>query len=129
VQAEVQQALSLYGRPVARVMLAAVFLYSGQDKLRHWQAGVAEVSNMGLPLPSVFAAATIVTQLLGGLSLAVDFWAPAGAVLLAFFTVAVTVLGHPFWRLQGNAPQQALTTSLEHVAIVGGLLLVVVHAL
>ena len=127
--AEVQQALSLYGWPVARVMLAVVFLYSGQDKLRHWRAGVAEVSNMGLPLPSVFAAATILTQLLGGASLAMDFWAPAGAVLLAFFTVAATVLGHPFWRLQGNAAQQALTTSLEHVAIVGGLLLVIVRAL
>jgi putative oxidoreductase len=109
-------------------MLAAVFLYSGQDKLRHWHASVAEVGEMGLPLPAAFAAATILTQLLGGVALAVGFAAPVAAALLALFTVVATVLGHRFWLLHGNAARQELTTSLEHVAIVGGLLLVVVRA-
>jgi uncharacterized membrane protein YphA (DoxX/SURF4 family) len=126
---KLQQALSLYGVPVARVMLAAVFLYSGQDKLRHWQASVAEVAQMGLPFPVAFAAATILTQLLGGLAVAVGVAAPVGAALLAAFTVAATVLGHRFWLLHGEAAREALTTSLEHVAIVGGLLLVVVRAI
>jgi uncharacterized membrane protein YphA (DoxX/SURF4 family) len=128
VYSEFQQALSLYGWPLARVMLAAVFLYSGQDKLRHWRASVAEVGNMGLPLPAVFAAATILTQLLGGASLALGLGAAAGAALLALFTIAATVLGHRFWLLHGAAAQQELTTSLEHVAIVGGLLSIVVRA-
>jgi uncharacterized membrane protein YphA (DoxX/SURF4 family) len=128
VQPELQQAFSLYGLPVARVMLAAVFLYSGQDKLRHWQASVAEVGTLGLPLPAAFAAATILTQLLGGLSLAAGLEVPWGAAILAFFTIAATVLGHRFWLLHGSAAKQAFTTSLEHVAIVGGLLSVAIRA-
>jgi putative oxidoreductase len=128
VYSQFQQALSLYGLPVARVMLAVVFLYSGQDKLRHWRESVAEVETMRLPLPAVFAAATILTQLLGGAALALGLGAAVGAALLALFTIAATVLGHRFWLLHGNAARQEFTTSLEHVAIVGGLLSIVVRA-
>jgi transmembrane protein len=46
-----------------------------------------------------------------------------GALLLAGFTAAATVIGHRFWLRRGAELRHELTTSLEHVAIVGGLLL------
>jgi len=112
---------------VARLLIAAVFLYSGQDKLRHWRASLEEVSALRLPFPALFAAATIATQLAGGLSVAADLFAPFGAGLLALFTVAATLLGHRFWLLHGREAQRELTTALEHLAIVGGLLLIVLR--
>jgi uncharacterized membrane protein YphA (DoxX/SURF4 family) len=115
-----------YGALLARACLAAVFLYSGQDKLRRWQAGVKEVADLGLLYPRFFAAATIATQLLGGLSVLTGIAVAWGAALLALFTLAATALGHPFWRLQGDRARQEFTTSLEHLAIVGGLLLLIV---
>jgi uncharacterized membrane protein YphA (DoxX/SURF4 family) len=121
--------VSSYGVLAARVMLAVVFLYSGQDKLRHWGASIDEVAKMGLPVPAAFAAATILTQLLGGLSVATGIGAPVGAALLAFFTIVATLLGHRFWLLRGEVARHELTTSLEHLAIVGGLLLVIAPAL
>jgi uncharacterized membrane protein YphA (DoxX/SURF4 family) len=45
------------------------------------------------------------------------------------FTAAATVLGHRFWLLKGKAAQQELTTSLEHLAIIGGLILLVAVSL
>jgi len=113
----------------ARVLLAAVFLYSGQDKLRHWRTSVAEAVELGLPYPVLFAAATIAAQLVGGLSVALDIYPAIGAALLAGFTIAATLLGHRFWLLHGARARQEFTTSLEHVAIVGGLLLVVANGL
>jgi uncharacterized membrane protein YphA (DoxX/SURF4 family) len=113
----------------ARVLLAAVFLYSGQDKLRHWRTSVAEVVELSLPYPVLFAAATIAAQLVGGLSVALDIYPAIGAGLLAGFTIAATLLGHRFWLLHGARARQEFTTSLEHVAIVGGLLLVVANGL
>ncbi len=118
-----------YGVPIARALLAAVFLYSGQDKLRHWQAGVAEVADLGLPWPRLCAAATIAVQLVGGLLVLSGIGAAFGAAMLAFFTVVATLLGHRFWLLHGDQAKKEFTTSLEHVAIVGGLLLVIVYAL
>jgi uncharacterized membrane protein YphA (DoxX/SURF4 family) len=115
-----------YELPVARLCLAAVFLYSGIDKLGHWRSSIEEVEGDGLPLPAAFAAATVFTQLVGGVLVATSFFAWLGALLLAAFTVAATVLGHRFWLRRGAEYRHELTTSLEHLAIVGGLLLLCV---
>ena len=68
-------------------------------------------------------AATIFTQLVGGFLVATGFFAWLGALLLAGFTVPATLLGHRFWLRHRSEFRHELTTSLEHVAIVGGLLL------
>jgi uncharacterized membrane protein YphA (DoxX/SURF4 family) len=112
-----------YGFLIARVCLAAVFLYSGVDKLWHWRSSIEEVRSDGLPWPAAFASATVFTQLVGGCLVATGFFAWLGALLLAGFTVAATLVGHRFWLRRGSEFAHELTTSLEHVAIVGGLLL------
>jgi putative oxidoreductase len=111
---------------LARVFLSAVFLYSGQDKLRNWQAGLKEVADLGLPWPRLFAAAIIAIQLIGGFAVLSGVGATWGAAVLAFFTLAATVAGHRFWLLRGGRAKQEFTTSLEHLAIVGGLLLLII---
>jgi len=112
-----------YGFLIARLCLAAVFLYSGVDKLWHWRSSIEEVKSDGLPWPAAFAGATIFTQLVGGCLVATGLLAWLGALLLAGFTAAATVIGHRFWLRRGAELRHELTTSLEHVAIVGGLLL------
>jgi uncharacterized membrane protein YphA (DoxX/SURF4 family) len=112
-----------YGFLIARLCLAAVFLYSGVDKLWHWRSSIAEVRSDGLPWPAAFAGATVFTQLVGGFLVATGFFAWLGALLLAGFTAAATLLGHRFWLRRGTEFRHELTTSLEHVAIVGGLVL------
>ena len=115
-----------YGFLIARLCLAAVFLYSGADKLWHWRSSIEEVKGDGLPWPAAFAGATVFTQLVGGFLAAAGFFAWLGALLLAGFTVAATLVGHRFWLRRGSEFAHELTTSLEHVAIVGGLLLLAV---
>ena len=118
-----------YGIPLARAFMAAVFLYSGQDKLRHWREGVEEIAGLGLPMPRLSAAATIAVQIVAGLSVLLGIGTAVGAAFLALFTAAATILGHRFWLLRGKQAQQELTTSLEHLAIIGGLLLLIVCTL
>jgi uncharacterized membrane protein YphA (DoxX/SURF4 family) len=112
-----------YAVPIARLCLAAVFLYSAVDKLWHWRSSIEEVRSDGLPWPATFAGATVFTQLVGGCLVAIGFFAWLGALLLAAFTIAATLLGHRFWLRRGAKFRHELTTSLEHVAIVGGLFL------
>src|SRR6516165_10117291 len=112
-----------YTLPIARL---CVFLYGGVDKLWHWRSSIEEVRSDGLPWPAAFAGATVFTQLVGGFLVATGFFAWLGALLLAGFTVAATLLGHRFWLRHGSEFRHELTTSLEHVAIVGGLLLLLV---
>ena len=101
-----------YAFPIARLYLATVFLYSGVDKLWHWRSSIEEVRSDGLPCRRFSPVPPSLPE-----------FAWLGALLLAGFTVAATLLGHRFWLRHGNEFRHELTTSLEHVAIVGGLLL------
>jgi putative oxidoreductase len=124
--------LATAGAYAARVCMAAVFLYSGQDKVRHWNKAVGEVRELHLPgPPALMAASTIVAQLIGGVLLltGVALATATGAALLAAFTAAATLIGHRYWLLTGDPAKAAFTTFLEHLAITGGLLLVIVEAL
>jgi uncharacterized membrane protein YphA (DoxX/SURF4 family) len=112
-----------YGLIAARLLLAIVFLYSGVEKIVYFEAGLEEVRGFGLPWPRLCVVLTIVTQLTGGVLVATGYLAWLGAVLLAGFTFAATLLGHRFWLFHGERFRHELTTTLEHVAIIGGLLL------
>ncbi|MGF1632126.1 MAG: DoxX family protein [Kiloniellaceae bacterium] len=105
---------------VARLFLAAVFLYSGVVKLVGWQVAISEFELLGVPLPAVAVAAMVAVQLLGGLAIALGWQFRAAAAALAAFTVVATLIGHPFWAFAGVEFQRQLTTALEHLAIVVG---------
>lgn len=108
---------------VARLLMAAVFLFSGADKLLHWRAFIAELAQLGLQWP-LCGGLTIFTQLMGGAMLMTGLGAWVGASFLACFTFAATVLAHPFWLHCGTNARREFTTALEHLAIVGGLVLI-----
>jgi uncharacterized membrane protein YphA (DoxX/SURF4 family) len=114
------------GLLIARVMLSLVFLLSGIDKLLHWPAGLAEIEAMGLPFAPWMLTATVITQIAGGLSVALGAFARLGALALAGFTVAATILAHGFWNATSAEWQHQFTTTMEHVAIVGGFLAIIV---
>ncbi len=111
---------------IARLMMSLVFLMSGLDKALHWSAGLAEIEAAGLPLARWALAATVIVQLGGGLPLALGLWMRLGALALAGFTVLATVLFHDFWNATGETWQHHFTTFMEHVAIVGGFLAIMV---
>jgi uncharacterized membrane protein YphA (DoxX/SURF4 family) len=120
-------ALPAVGMLAARVGLSAVFLYSGLTKLLDWSGGVAETTALGLPMPALALAATVLVQIGCGLMVLAGLGARTGALLLAGFTIVATLIAHRFWAHEGPARQQQLTTFLEHAAIAGGFLLLVLH--
>lgn len=105
----------------ARLYLAAVFLYSGTTKLIFWPAGMNEFMALGLPVPALALAATIAVQIGAGTALAIGWRSKGAALALAGFTVVATLIGHPVWTFEGADFHRQLTTALEHLAIVGGL--------
>lgn len=113
---------------VARALIALLFLYSAFIKLRGWDAGLREVRDLGLPWPAAVLVATVALQLCGGWMLLLGWQARWAAAALAGFTLLASLMAHPFWRSGrgGEALRQRLTFS-EHLAIVGGLLMVVAH--
>lgn len=116
---------------LARLGLCLAYLYSGIAKLLDFPAAMAEQAHFGLQPAALFAAATILVQL-GG-SLLVLFgrgrFAAAGALQLAAFTLAATIIGHAFWTLGGVERFHNLNSFLEHAGLIGGFVLVALQAL
>jgi putative oxidoreductase len=111
----------------ARSLIAAPFLFSAINKLGDWSAGLAEVRALGLPMPALVLVATVVLHLGAGVMVVLGWHARWAAAALAVFTLMASLIAHPFWRAgRANAGQQRVTFS-EHLAIVGGLLMVVAH--
>lgn len=108
---------------VARLCIAAVFLYSGVTKALGFSAAVDEFIGLGLPFPVLAVALTVLVQTVGAVGLILGLAVPMFSLALAGFTMSATFVGHQFWNQTGPAFQHELTTALEHLAMVGGLVL------
>lgn len=112
---------------IGRWLIAALFVYSALVKLHDWPGGMAEVRGLGLPVPALVLAGTVALQLLGGAMVASGWQARWAAAALAAFTLLASVMAHPFWRGAGPDVRRQRMTFAEHLAIVGGLLVVAAH--
>lgn len=110
-------------RLFARLLLVAVFVFSAIDKAVHFDAAVGEMQSFGLPVAPLTAALVILVQAGGSVFLLLPRTAPLGAALLAGFTLLATILAHGFWRAGPETFTRELTTFLEHLGIIGGLIL------
>jgi putative oxidoreductase len=118
---------------LARLLIAALFAYSGIEKIRDMGSTAAAVTgHLPSPVPGSFAAplgwVAAAVEIGGALMLVLGWRVRAAAVMLACFTALVTVLFHGFWGLPGGALRDAqLVQFTKNLAVLGGLLLLAVH--
>ena len=112
----------------ARFAIVLVYLVSAVGHLSDFGAAVAEHAGYGLPAPELMAALTVGVELAGSLLILTGQLVWLGAGMLGVFTALGAVLAHPFWTIQGPARFDALASFLEHVGLVGGLVLVALVA-
>lgn len=107
----------------ARLALVSPFAISGLLKLFDLGGATAEVRSLGLPSPALVAGAVAATQLIGSLLFLSRRFCWLGAGILSSFTAFATLLAHAFWQYDGIERAHQTATFLEHIAIVGGLVL------
>ena len=115
--------LQRYGYVTARVMLAAIFLLTGYDKLVDVEDAAGDIAGIGLPFPTLLAVAAGLVEIVCGAFLALGRWTDWAAAGLLLFLVPVTVLMEN--PLRADADFGAVIDFLKNLAIMGGLLLVV----
>jgi putative oxidoreductase len=101
----------------ARVLLAALFLVSGVEKMFAPAMIQGYIASAGLPLPSLVYVMTIVIEVGAGALLLVGFRTRLMAGVLAVFTVAAALIFH---RALGDPNQ--FVHFMKNLAIAGGLL-------
>jgi len=116
-------------RGVALLLLCGAYLQGGLTKALDLAGAQAEMAHFGLQPALPVALATIALELLAPLLVLSGRGRWLGALGLAAFTAAASVLANPFWALTG--PERAMATNafFEHGGLVGGWLLVAWHDL
>jgi len=117
------ESIDRYGYVAARLMLAAIFLLTGYDKLVDTGNSAGDIAEIGLPFPTLLAVTAGLVELGCGALLALGRkteWAAAGLLL---FLLPVTVLMEN--PLRADADFGTVIDFLKNLAIMGGLLMVV----
>lgn len=108
--------------PVARILLATIFIISGLAKLQGFQGVVELVAARGLPFPAVLLGISAGIEIVGGALIALGFFADVAAFALVAYLVPVTFLFHDFWSVEGSASQTQLIQFVKNLSLMGGLL-------
>lgn len=108
---------------VARVLMAAIFLIAGARKLLMFSATAGYFGKLGMPMPDVFVALSILVEIGGGLALIIGWRLPIASLVLAVFTMVAAFLAHQFWAASPADYSGQLNNFLKNVAMTGGFLL------
>ena len=113
----------------ASALLTAPFWWSGLSKLIDFKGAIAETRAMGLRPPALAAAGVALVQLAGSSLVISGRGAWIGALALAAFTLAASIIGHAFWNTpEGVERTHHLNAFLANLGLIGGLALAVVIA-
>jgi putative oxidoreductase len=107
-----------------RLLFSAVFLVSVASHFK--AAEIQEAAQHGVPAANLLVPAAGILALIGGLSVALGFYARAGAAMLVLFLVPVTLMMHAFWA--ETDPQMAQTQMwmfMKNLSMMGAALYII----
>ena len=116
----IQNAAALVGR----ILLAVIFITSGFGKITGYDGTAAYMAAKGMPMVGVLLPLTILTELGGGILLAIGWQARWAALALAGFTILAALIFHNFWAVEAAQKVAQQINFMKNVAITGGLLVV-----
>jgi len=112
-------------RLISRILLTLPFWLAGLQHAVQWPLTLGEMAHFGLNPPWLYGALTILFCLAGSAAVIPGGrWTWLGAGALGIFTALTIPIAHAFWKLSGDASLAELRTVMEHVSIIGGLMVV-----
>lgn len=108
---------------IARIAVVGIFVVSGIIKLFNFPLAIAEQEAHGLHPGALWAALTIAVQIVAPLLVISGRFVWLGAGALGVFTALTAILAHGFWAMEGEARFAAMNVFLEHIGLIGGLIM------
>ncbi|HZV20204.1 MAG TPA: DoxX family protein [Hyphomicrobiales bacterium] len=109
-----------YLAAAGRLMIAAIFLASGVQKLLTPEQTQQYIASVSIPMPVVAYWVAVAVEIIGGACLVVGFGTRSAALALAAFALATAIGVH-----NNFADTQQFIHFMKNIAIAGGLLQVV----
>lgn len=115
-----------YALLLARIFMAALFLFSGVEKAFDFHGAAAFAASGGIPYATVLMPFAIAVELLAGLALLLGWRTREAAILLAIWLGVLGPLFHQFWHAPPALWQQAIDDFFHHFVMLGGMIYVAV---
>jgi putative oxidoreductase len=107
-----------------RLLISAIFIFSGLGKLAAHAAMVGFAASKGLPAADLAIWLAAAIEIFGGLAILLGFQTRIAAWVLFLYLIPVSLVFHNFWALQGMERMDNQVHLFKNVAIMGGLLFV-----
>jgi putative oxidoreductase len=113
--------------PLARILIVAIFLYTGITKLTHFDGTSHMIADKGIPLAAVATAIAILIELGGAIAIIIGWQTKLAAVIQFVYLIFITFTYHNFWAAPPQLHDVQLINFLKNVGIMGGLLFLATH--
>ena len=107
----------------ARLLLATLFLIFGVRKVRDYSGTVAQMVQLGLPMPTVPTVISIIMELPVAFAIAIGVFTRPAAALMALYALGTAFIGHRYWTVKGADYVDSLDGFYKDLSIMGGFLL------
>lgn len=109
---------------IGRILLVVIFLMSGVQKFGDLASVADMLASKNLPQPMILATLAAITEVAGGILIAVGLQTRLVALGLLVFTAIATYLFHDFWN-QAAGPDQAnnMIHAMKNLSICGAFLM------
>ena len=112
---------------IARLALVITFVIPGLMQAAQFQGAVGDFAHFNLMPPAAYVMASIITLLAGSILVILGGrWTWLGAGALGIYTGLTILIVHHFWTMQGQDWLSEMRTALEHISLIGGLMVVAV---
>jgi uncharacterized membrane protein YphA (DoxX/SURF4 family) len=108
----------------ALLLICSAYVQGGLAKALDFPAAVAELAQFGLRPAGLLAAVTVVVELGAAALVLSGHWRWLGALVLAAFTLAATLVANRFWSRRRGERLALANAFFEHLGLVGAFLLI-----
>ena len=124
----IDRILSAHGfQLAARILLTITFWLPGIMQALQFQGTVADFVHFHVTPAPRYVVASIITLLLGSaIVVAGGKWTWLGAGALGIYTGLTIFIAHNFWTMQGADRLNEMRAAIEHVTMIGGLMVVAI---
>jgi putative oxidoreductase len=108
---------------LARVLTCGIWVAAGLHKATHYQANIAEMGHLGVPLPRLVLPLVLVLEMVGAILMVIDEYVWLVALAWIAFMIPASWLYHfKFMMKDGSIVFPQFVTGWKNVSIAGGLL-------
>ena len=114
-----QDAILLAGR----IVLGAIFVKSGLQKLLALGAFAASLAGRGVPQSAFWAAVGATVEFVGGILIITGLKTRSASLLMILFVIVATGISHRYWEFAEAARRAQESQFFKNLSIIGGFIL------